>query len=114
MIKMTITMKARPEKRKELLQAVHSALDGEERHLVGYQEADDSTAFRLTYEWNSRVELERYFGTEKFRVLLGAIRVLCENSEMSFWPYRSMAGLRTGSSRSPVRVGPRIGAGVDT
>lgn len=99
MIKMTITMKARPEKREELLQVVHSVLEGEERHLVGYQEAEDTTVFRLTYEWNSREELERFAGTEKFRILLEAIKVLCENSEMSFWPYRSLAGHRTSHCR---------------
>lgn len=99
MIKMTITMKARPEKREALLQAVHSALDGEERNSVGYEEIGDAAAFRLTYKWNSREELERFAGTEKFRILLEAIKVLCENSEMSFWPYRSLAGHRTSHCR---------------
>jgi hypothetical protein len=107
MINMTITMKARPEKREELLQVVHFILDCEDRNPVRYEEIDDATAIRLTYEWNSREELERYFGTAKFMVLLGTLKVLCEKSEMTFGPCRSTAGLRTGRSRPSACNGNR-------
>ena len=89
MITMTVVVKVRPEKQKEFLQAMHS-LDGDREKHEGlrkstlYQEADDQTGFSLTYEWETQEDCERYLGAEKFRVLLGALEVLSEKSEIRY------------------------------
>jgi quinol monooxygenase YgiN len=84
---MTIVVKVRPEKREEFLQAVRSLNNGPEkqqglRKSTIYQEIDDQTGFSLIYEWEMQEDCERYLGAEKFKVLLGALKVLCENSEI--------------------------------
>ena len=59
-----------------------------------YQEIDDQTGFSLIYEWETQEDCERYLGTEKFGVLLGAFKVLCEKSEIrcggTLWDGRSI------------------------
>jgi quinol monooxygenase YgiN len=87
MITMTIIVKVRPEKREEFLQAMRSLSSDREkqeglRKSTLYQEIDDETGFCLMYEWETQEVLERYLGGEKFRVLLGALEVLCEKSEI--------------------------------
>jgi quinol monooxygenase YgiN len=87
MITMTVAVKVKPEKREEFLQAMRSLNGGGEkqpglRESTLYQEIDDQTGFSLIYEWETQKDLDRYLGAEKFRVLLGALKVLAEKSEM--------------------------------
>jgi len=87
MITMTVIMKVKPEKREEFLQALRS-LNGDQEEQEGlkkstlYQEIDDHTGFSLTHEWETQEDCDRYLVAEKFRVLLGALKVLCEKSEI--------------------------------
>jgi len=114
MITMTVVVKVRPGKREEFLQAVRSLNNGPEkqqdlRKCTIYQEIDDPTDFSLIYEWETQEDCERYLGAEEFRVLLGALKVLCEKSEIRYrhiseeWgslkhgSYDSRSALRTGS-----------------
>ena len=99
MITMTVVVKVRPGKREEFLQAVRSLNNGPEkqqdlRKCTIYQEIDDPTDFSLIYEWETQEDCERYSSTEKFRVLLGALQVLCEKSEIrcggTLWDGRSI------------------------
>jgi quinol monooxygenase YgiN len=87
MIMMTVVVKVKPQKREEFLQAIRSLNDGGEkqeglRKSTLYQEFDDQTCFGLIYEWETQKDCERYLATERFRVLLGALKVLCEKSEI--------------------------------
>ena len=87
MISMTVFAKVRPEKRQEFLLAVRSINSDREiqeglTKSTLYRETDDQTGFSLTYEWETQEDCERYLGAENFRVLLGALRVLCEKSEI--------------------------------
>lgn len=87
MISMTVFVKVSPEKRQEFLLAVRSlntdweVQEGLMKSIL-YQETDDQNGFSLIYEWETKEDCERYLGSENFRVLLGALRVLCEKSEI--------------------------------
>jgi quinol monooxygenase YgiN len=114
MITMTVVVKVRTEKQEEFLQAMRSLNNGPEkqqglRKSTLYQEIEDKTGFSLIYQWETQEDLDRYLGAEKFRVLLGALKVLCEKSEIRYrhiseeWgslehgSYDSRSALRTGS-----------------
>ena len=91
MITMTVIAKVKPQKQQEFLQALHSLYgSGEERKEEGlkkstlYQEVNEPTGFRLVAEWESQKDLERYLRAEEFRVLLGALGVLCKESEIRY------------------------------
>lgn len=82
-------MKVKPGKKEEFLQAMRSLTDAREKHeglkkSALYRETDDRTGFSLIYEWETKQDLEKYTGAEKFKVLLGALKVLCEKSEISY------------------------------
>ncbi len=87
MIAMTVAVKVKPEKREEFLQVMRSLrIDQDEQPgLLNsrlYQEIDDHTGFSLTHEWETQEDCDRYLLAKKFRVLLGALNVLCEKSEI--------------------------------
>ena len=92
MITMTIIVKLRPEKLEEFLQTIHSLNGDSKKHkglkkFTSYREIDDQNGFNLTYEWETQEDLDRFSGSEEFRVLLGALRVLCEKSEIRYNPF---------------------------
>jgi len=87
MVEMTVVVKVRPEKEEEFLQAMRSLTSARERREgpgapVLYKAVDDQYNFKLTWEWETQVEMEKYTQTEQFRVLLGAVKVLGEKSEV--------------------------------
>ena len=89
MIIMTVLVKVKPEKREEFLQAIRSLHTEREREKglnksTLYQEMDDPAEFRFIEEWNNQEDLEAYLSEEKFRVLLGALKVLCVKSEIRY------------------------------
>lgn len=106
MVYMTIVMTVKPEKSKELLQMMHSLRDGGVRCSAWYREIDGAIAYRLIFERNDKEELDRIAGTERFRVLLGAIRVLCETSEISCGTFRRTSDLRGDRSQPPACDSP--------
>ena len=86
---MTIVVKVRPGKREEFLQAIRYLSAGREKHQglrksTLYQEMDDEAGFSLIYEWETHEDLDFYLDTEEFRVLLGALKVLGEKSEIKY------------------------------
>ena len=91
MITMTVVVKVKPEKRQEFLQAMGSLNDAEKqkglRQFTLHQGIDDPTGFSLIYEWEAREGLDRYLGGDEFRVLLGALKVLGETSEIRYRPF---------------------------
>ena len=91
MVTMTVIAQVKPQKQQEFLQAVSSLYGGgEEEKEKGlkkttlYQEVNAPTGFRLVAEWDTQKDLERYVRAENFRVLLGALEVLCKESEIRY------------------------------
>ena len=83
MIKLNIDVKTHLQKNNEFLQALDQLLVDlrkEEGNLkYGYQQSkDDSTKIQLWAEWQTWENLEKHLRGEYFTILLGAIRVLCE------------------------------------
>jgi len=86
---MAVLVKVRPEKLKEFLQAVGYLKNDIERQeglkkVTIYQEIDDQTACSLVHDWETQEYLDRYLGSEEFGVLLGALEVLGEKSEIRY------------------------------
>lgn len=89
MITMTIAVRVKAEKREEFLQAIRSlyAEGGSYRGLrrsTLRQELDSQTDFSLVYEWETQKDLDLYSDSEEFKVLLGALKVLGERSEITY------------------------------
>ena len=98
MIKMSINVKARPHKLKEVLQTLDSLM-AELRQEKGnlsyqYQQDDyDNNIIQIQAEWQSWEKLESHFQSNFFAVLLGAIRVLCEVPEVKIDDGSKMMGM---------------------
>jgi len=87
---MTVIAQVKPEKQQEFRQAIGSLssdMKEEEKGLKKstlYQEVEDPHGFRLVTEWETRKDLEGYLQAEKFKVLLGALQLLCAESEIRY------------------------------
>lgn len=98
MISMIVVVKVRPEKREEFLDAMHTLQKERltEKGISGsrvYEDGgEDPTGFRLIDEWQTDEDLQRYFSTEGFRILLGALRTLCTEAEVKYDPLRRGGG----------------------
>ena len=85
----SIFLKVFRQKRKEFLQTVRS-LQSELKQDQGlirstlYQELDDPEQFYLIIEWETDQDYDRYLGSEQFRVLIGALKVLGEETEVRY------------------------------
>ena len=98
MMIMTVVMKVRPEKQKEFLQAMRF-LDSDRKKEKGFrkatlQEINNQNAFIVIHEWETQKDLGRYLGTENFKVLLGALRILCTETDIRYVPFRGKSLLR--------------------
>jgi hypothetical protein len=88
-IDMTIFVKVMTGKREEFIQAIRS-IKGDfvkKMHLrkpVLYQKVDDWSAFSLVCELGTQEDLNELLDTEEFKVLLGALTVLCEESDIKY------------------------------
>jgi len=100
MIILTISAKIRPNKRQEFLQTM-LALRKEfqkEQGCLSYhtsQDVENENMFYLVTSWQTQDELESHFQTRKFNVLLGAIHILSETSEMTVNKVSPTAGMET-------------------
>lgn len=89
MIEMTILVQLRPGKEAEFLQAIRSLKRKEETKPGAwapsmYRAVDDACSFRLSWEWQTRDQVELYRRSDDYKVILGAVRVLGEISEIRF------------------------------
>jgi hypothetical protein len=88
-IDMTIFVKVMTGKREEFIQAIRS-IKGDfvkkmhVRKPVLYQKVDDRSAFSLVCELGTQEDLNELLDTEEFKVLLGALTVLCEESDIKY------------------------------
>jgi len=87
MIIVRITMKALMEKRTEMMQTLLSMIEpaGKEKGCLSYDVFSDiegNTVFNLIEEWETREDLNRHIGSERFSVLLGTKSLLSKPLEM--------------------------------
>jgi quinol monooxygenase YgiN len=89
MVSMTVYMKIIPEKETEFLQTMTS-LKQDEQHSRGllsttiYRSIDDQNLFSFTNQWETDDDLKNYLKGKSFTVLLGAVEVLCESTEIKY------------------------------
>ena len=84
-MKLTIEMKARPEKTQELhqaLQALLPSIRGEKgcRDCRVWRDVENGEIFFLTIEWDVRARLDAFMISESGGALLGAIDLLSETA----------------------------------
>jgi quinol monooxygenase YgiN len=90
MFLVTIRMKAAPEKRQELAQAVASLSDAI-KSMKGCLRCDlcnslaDEDEFCFIGEWKSQEDLQAHLKSEPFQVLMGAMSILTQPHEMSIY-----------------------------
>jgi len=89
MLTMTVIAQVKPGKRQEFLHTINSLYsNGEEEEGVKksmlYQEMNDLNNFRLIVELETRGDLKRHLRAENFRVLLGALEILCAKSQIRY------------------------------
>jgi quinol monooxygenase YgiN len=85
-----VLLRVRPGKRDEFLQTVQSIqgnLKQEEADLTKasvYQDLNDINVFHLIEDWATQDSMERYIRSDRFSVLMGALKVLCSESEVKY------------------------------
>jgi quinol monooxygenase YgiN len=89
MYTLAVKVKVRLQKQVEFLQALRSLQSEEQGEEVStnlrfYEDEEDRMAYRLVDRWDTEEDLARYLSGEKFRVLLGALEILCEESEIKY------------------------------
>ena len=87
MIIVRIRMKALMEKRTEMMQTLLSMIEpaGKEKGCLSYDvfsEMEVNGVFNLIEEWETREDLDRHIGSERFSVLLGTKSLLAKPLEM--------------------------------
>jgi quinol monooxygenase YgiN len=83
-----ISMKARMEKRTEMMQTLLSMVEParKENGCLSYDvfcDVDGKTVFNLIEEWETRGDLDRHIQSERFSVLLGTKSLLARPSEIN-------------------------------
>ena len=85
-ISKSIIIKVRLEKLEEFQQTVF-ALQSKRKEVKGKkffridEDPENQNVFHLTYEFNSHHESESYFKSDEHRVLVGALKTLCEQAD---------------------------------
>ena len=87
MIILKITMTARPEKRKEVMQTLLSMIEPtlQEKGCLSYrvfQDVNDENVFSLIKEWETREDLDRHMRSHRFSVLFGTKILLAEQQNI--------------------------------
>jgi quinol monooxygenase YgiN len=83
MIIVRITMNALLEKRTEVMQTLLSMIEPTENEkgclsFHAFRDIEDKNCFELIAEWKTRKDLDHYFRSNRFSVLLGTKSLLCE------------------------------------
>ena len=100
MIIIRITMTARPEKRKEVMQTLLSMIEPtlQEKGCLSYQVfqgIEDENVFSLIKEWKTRKDLDRYLRTDRFGVLLGTKTLLNEQQNIQIHTVSHSEGIES-------------------
>jgi quinol monooxygenase YgiN len=85
----TIFLKVYASKRDEFLQTIEALLldlKQEKGFKISstYQDVNNPNVFHLVLEWQTNDHLEAYLKSEHFRILIGTLKVLCEESEIRY------------------------------
>jgi len=99
MIIVKITMAARPEKRKEVMQTLLSMIEPtlQEKGCLSYQvfqDINDENVFSLIKEWETREDLDRHLRTDRFGVLLGTRILLNEQQSIQIHTISHSEGIK--------------------
>jgi len=91
MVSLTVDATVKPGKRKELLDAMRAQQQErlEEPGIIRsqlYEREEEPLRLLIIDHWDKDEDLLRYIGKEEFRILLGALRVLCTEAEVKFNP----------------------------
>ena len=100
MIIIRITMTARPEKRKEVMQTLLSMIEPtlQEKGCLSYQVfqgIEDENVFCLIKEWKTRKDLDRHLRTDRFGVLLGTKILLIEQQNIQIHTISHSEGIES-------------------
>jgi len=100
MIIIRITMTARPEKRKEVMQTLLSMIEPtlQEKGCLSYQVfqgIEDENVFSLIKEWKTRKDLDRHLRTDRFGVLLGTKILLIEQQNIQIHTISHSEGIES-------------------
>ena len=85
-----VFLRVRPGKRDEFLQTVQSIQDQLKQEVKDltraslYQDLNDASVFHLIEDWATQDSMERYLRSDRFSVLMGALKVLCSESEVKY------------------------------
>ena len=84
-----ITIEIVPEKREEFIQAIRLLNERvkEEKGLSGtdlFQDIDNPNRFNLIQNWKTQDNLDNYTRSENFKILMGALKLLAEHSEIRY------------------------------
>ena len=96
MVVVTLTMHARSEKRRELLQTLYELLpllSKEQgcRDVRVYMDAENINHLILVEEWDTQQDVERHMQSNYCDVLRGAMQILTNSSEIRFSPVSHIA-----------------------
>jgi len=100
MIIVRITMTARPEKRKEVMQTLLSMVEPtlQERGCLSYQvfqDVDDENVFSMIKEWETREDLDRHMRSDRFGVLFGTKILLIGQQNIQIHTISHSEGMET-------------------
>ncbi len=89
MIVSSTNIRVPSENRKEFLQTL-DLLIGRIRHEKGciryhvYQDVENQNVFIIIEEWETQADLDKHLRSDKFGVLLGAVKLLSDTPEIKF------------------------------
>jgi quinol monooxygenase YgiN len=100
MIIVRITMTARPEKRKEVMQTLLSMIEPtlQEKGCLSYQvfqDIQDKNVFNLIKEWETREDLDLHLRSGRFGVLLGTKILLNEQQNIQIHTISHSEGIES-------------------
>lgn len=97
---LAVRMNVLPHKRKEFLQTVQELIQRtrKQKGCISchfYQDIENGNAFNLVEEWKTQVDLDIHFASDHFGVLLGAMNLLSEPTEIKFNTVSYTGGIGT-------------------
>ena len=85
----TVAVEIIPEKREEFIQTIRSLNEQmrKERGFISsdlFQDLDNHQRFNLIQHWKTQDDLDNHTRSDSFKVLMGALKVLAEHSEIRY------------------------------
>ena len=85
----TVTVEINPDKREEFMQTIHAMNENLKKEkgftrTTLFQDVDNVNRFNLIEEWELQDDLDNHVRSDIFKVLMGALKVLGEQSEIRY------------------------------